>query len=399
MATLLERTREINHLLQEFEEIEYPTVAKVLSNVIGANVYIADVNGEILGYAFLNDFECDLMLDKVVGQGRFPRNYSERLLTFNETSANRRSRSGRCAFADNTECMFKNKITTIVPIYGVRQRIGTLLVSKYDGECSDDDILLAEYGAAVIGLEMLHNQNNTQKSRQEDDDAVIRTLKSMSFHEQLAVVAIVKQLEARDLFRFSIFFDDDSVILHRLKDDDGVVATEIFLMWNITRSVIVNSIRMMQVAKIVSSKSMGMKGTRLTITNNKLPVMIDEFIKGNLRLSEGSDNDDISITWNGLVISQQKKLDTYWDTIMTEDERITLSGVLSRLDDLAGDDDELVIPWSFPISLDEFRDMLGRMGNDMKRTPFVKTKNKGGDEVHVKLLNLFMMDKVRAFKK
>ena len=220
MATLLERTREINHLLQEFEEIEYPTVAKVLSNVIGANVYIADVNGEILGYAFLNDFECDLMLDKVVGQGRFPRNYSERLLTFNETSANRRSRSGRCAFADNTECMFKNKITTIVPIYGVRQRIGTLLVSKYDGECSDDDILLAEYGAAVIGLEMLHNQNNTQKSRQEDDDAVIRTLKSMSFHEQLAVVAIVKQLEARDLFRFSIFFDDDSVILHRLKDDD-----------------------------------------------------------------------------------------------------------------------------------------------------------------------------------
>ena len=170
-------------------------------------------------------------------------------------------------------------------------------------------------------------------------------------------------------------------------------------MWNITRSVIVNSIRMMQVAKIVSSKSMGMKGTRLTITNNKLPVMIDEFIKGNLRLSEGSDNDDISITWNGLVSSQQKKLDTYWDTIMTEDERITLSGVLSRLDDLAGDDDELVIPWSFPISLDEFRDMLGRMGNDMKRTPFVKTKNKGGDEVHVKLLNLFMMDKVRAFKK
>ena len=41
MATLLERTRKINKLLQKSESVEYDGISRVLSNVIGANVYIA----------------------------------------------------------------------------------------------------------------------------------------------------------------------------------------------------------------------------------------------------------------------------------------------------------------------------------------------------------------------
>lgn len=398
MATLLERTREINNLLQTFEEIEYDSIARVISNVIHANAYIVGLDGTIKGNAFRDDFECDIMIDKVVDRGRFPRSYAEMLLTFSETMPNRRSKTGKCAFADHTNCVYNGKNTTIVPIYGIRRRIGTLVVAKYDEDFTDEDLLLAEYGASVVGMEMMHEEESLRQSQQEEEDAVLRTLKAMSFHEQLAVVAIVKQLEGNDLFRFSITLDDDKLTLQKLKDDEGVVATEIYLMWNITRSVIVNSIRMMQVAKIVSSKSMGMKGTRLTIINNKLRSMVDDFIEGRLKLSENSDNDDISITWNGLTASQKKKFRSYWETTMTKDERDTIAGIFSYLDQLDGEDDEVEIPYTFPVKQDDLKDLLTRMGTEMKRSPFIKVKSKGRDEMHVKLLNLFMMQFIRAYK-
>ena len=219
----------------------------------------------------------------------------------------------------------------------------------------------------------------------------------MSFHEQLAVVAIVKQLEDNDLFRFSIVFEGDNIILQRLKDDEGVVATEIFLMWNITRSVIVNSIRMMQVAKVVSSKSMGMKGTRLTIINNKLRSMIEDFVEGRLQLSDNSENDDISATWNGLLASQKKKLRTYWENTMTVDERNAIATLLEHIDQLDDENDEVEIPYDLPISKEDLKELLNRMGNEMKRSPFLKMKSKGRNELHVKLLNLYMMQFIRAY--
>ena len=397
MATLLERTREINNLLQTFEEIEYDSIARVISNIIKANVYIVGLDGTFKGNAFLDGFECDIMLDKVVDQGRFPRSYSEMLLTFSETAPNRRSKTGNCAFADHTACVYSGKSTTIVPIYGVRQRIGTLVVAKYGEDFTDDDLLLAEYGASIVGMELLHEENALRESQKEEEEAVLRTLKAMSFHEQLAVVAIVKQLEDNDLFRFSIVFEGDNIILQRLKDDEGVVATEIFLMWNITRSVIVNSIRMMQVAKVVSSKSMGMKGTRLTIINNKLRSMIEDFVEGRLQLSDNSENDDISATWNGLLASQKKKLRTYWENTMTVDERNAIATLLEHIDQLDDENDEVEIPYDLPISKEDLKELLNRMGNEMKRSPFLKMKSKGRNELHVKLLNLYMMQFIRAY--
>ncbi len=43
------------------------------------------------------------------------------------------------------------KKTTIVPILGSGQRLGTLILSRYDKEYEDDDLVIAEYSATVIG--------------------------------------------------------------------------------------------------------------------------------------------------------------------------------------------------------------------------------------------------------
>ena len=45
-----------------------------------------------------------------------------------------------------------------MPIYGNGERIGTLIVAKYDKPFDDEDLLLAEYAATVIGVEILHER-------------------------------------------------------------------------------------------------------------------------------------------------------------------------------------------------------------------------------------------------
>ena len=48
MASLLEKTRKINRLLQRSENVEYDGISRVLSNVLNANVYITNKKGKIL---------------------------------------------------------------------------------------------------------------------------------------------------------------------------------------------------------------------------------------------------------------------------------------------------------------------------------------------------------------
>ena len=158
MATLLEKTRKINRLLQRAESVEYDSISRVLSAVIDANVYIVNKAGKIFGHAFIDDFECDLMLANVVQQGSFPKRYVSWLLKMDETSPNLKSKTGTCAFTEDTDCRFEGKNTTIVPIYGVGDRIGTLIIAKYDTDFTEADLILAEYGAIHAVSASIHRK-------------------------------------------------------------------------------------------------------------------------------------------------------------------------------------------------------------------------------------------------
>ncbi len=250
MATLLEKTRKINRLLQRMENVEYAGVARVLCNVIGANVYIADKSGVISGYAFVDDFECGLMVEKVINKGSFPKKYAKWLLKIDETSPNLRSKSGICAFtSDNTPCDFNGKNTTIVPIYGVGERIGTLVLAKYDEEFNDDDLILGEYGAAVVGMEMLRERTQKIEVDTREQATVRIALATLSFSETKAAEAIISKLEGTE----------GLLIASKVADEN-----------KITRSVIVNALRKFESAGIIEARSLGMKGTYIKVLNKHL---------------------------------------------------------------------------------------------------------------------------------
>jgi len=249
VITLLERTRRINKLLQKSEKVEYNEISTLLTSVMGANVYIVSKEGKVYGYALVDNFECDLMRDKVLSPGFFPEAYVEWLLRVNETSPNLTLAGGMCSYSENTECMFSDKFTTIVPIHGVGERIGTLIVAKFHVEFNADDLILAEYGATVVGMEILRDRSGKIEEEARKKATVQVALGTLSYSELEAVIHILNELDG---------------------SEGLLVASKIADRVGITRSVIVNALRKFESAGVIESKSLGMKGTYIKVLNDRL---------------------------------------------------------------------------------------------------------------------------------
>ncbi|MBP2650204.1 MAG: codY [Firmicutes bacterium] len=255
LSSLLERTRKINKLLQKSDKVEYYEISEVLSSVISANVYIVSKDGTVLGYALQHDFECDIMRDRVLDKKVFPEHYVEWLLRIHDTSPNLKLKKGICAFSEGMECMFKDKFTTVVPIHGGGERIGTLLIAKFEMEFNDDDLVLAEYGATVVGMEILRDRSDKIEEEARKKATVQVALGTLSYSELEAVMHILNELDG---------------------DEGLLVASKIADRVGITRSVIVNALRKFESAGVIESKSLGMKGTYIKVLNERL---LDELKK------------------------------------------------------------------------------------------------------------------------
>ena len=243
MTTLLERTRKINKLLQRVENVEYGGISRVLSSVLNANIYIANKNGDVYGYTLL-DIDGTVDDNESLRKGKFPAPYIRWLNHFYDTQANPEDYSGE-KFGSPVD----GKYLIIVPIYGVGRRIGTLIVGRDNKDFTDDDLLLAEYGATVVGMEML--RDHTEKIEQEarEKATVQIALATLSYSEAEAAVNILGELNG---------------------NEGLLVASKIADRVGITRSVIVNALRKFESAGVIESKSLGMKGTYIKIKNDYL---------------------------------------------------------------------------------------------------------------------------------
>lgn len=242
--TLLEKTRKINKLLQRSENVEYDGIARVLSNVLQANIYIAGKKGDLYGYAFSDEADDRHSFDEVIRMGKFPASYVKWLNRFDETQANPKSYG-----EENGGVPVSGKIFAVVPIYGVGRRIATLIIARYDEDFTDDDLLLAEYGATVVGMEILRDRQEKVELEARKKATVQIALATLSYSEAEAAINILGELDG---------------------DEGLLVASKIADRVGITRSVIVNALRKFESAGVIESKSLGMKGTFIKIKNEYL---------------------------------------------------------------------------------------------------------------------------------
>ena len=248
--SLLEKTRRLSKLLQERDNAQYQDVANLMSDVIEANVYIVGNKGDVKGYSLCQDFVCRVVKEVVLNNGSFPAEYVQFLMGIKETYANIAHINQNCTFRGNEKCLFPAKKTTVVPIFGNGERLGTLIVAKPDSEFNDDDLVVAEYAATVLGVQILHEREARVQEETRKKLMVQIAFSTLSYSELEAIHNILGEVK---------------------ENGQGLlVASKIADRVGITRSVIVNALRKFESADLIETRSLGMKGTFIKIKNEYL---------------------------------------------------------------------------------------------------------------------------------
>lgn len=246
---LLSKTRRINQMLQAvYGPVNFKEMAEVLSEVIGANIFVVSRKGKLLGFSIAQEIENERMTHYLEDK-QFPEEYTEGLLKIQETSANIEIESPYTAFPVEMKSIFKDALTTVVPILGGGDRIGTLVLGRVSDRFENDDLILAEYGATVVGMEILRERSEVIEQEARSKAVVQMAISSLSYSELEAVEHIFEELDGKEGL---------------------LVASKIADRVGITRSVIVNALRKLESAGVIESRSLGMKGTYIKILNEKL---------------------------------------------------------------------------------------------------------------------------------
>ncbi|MBE2919494.1 GTP-sensing pleiotropic transcriptional regulator CodY [Anoxybacillus flavithermus] len=253
---LLEKTRKINAMLQNAagKPVNFKEMAETLCEVIEANVFVVSRRGKLLGFAIKQMIENERM-KKMLADRQFPEEYTKNLFNITETSPNLDIHSEYTAFPVENKDLFKNGLTTIVPIIGGGERLGTLILSRLDKEFHDDDLILAEYGATVVGMEILREKAEEIEEEARSKAVVQMAISSLSYSELEAIEHIFEELDGTEGL---------------------LVASKIADRVGITRSVIVNALRKLESAGVIESRSLGMKGTYIKVLNDKFLTELEK---------------------------------------------------------------------------------------------------------------------------
>jgi len=253
---LLTKTRRINVLLQKAagKPVNFKEMSETLSETIEANVYIVSRRGKLLGFSIYQQIENE-RIKKMFEDRQFPEEYSKGLFNIQETSSNLDIESQYTAFPVENRDLFKEGLTTIVPIIGGGERLGTLILARLQEKFHDDDLILAEYGATVVGMEILREKSEEIEEEARSKAVVQMAISSLSYSELEAIEHIFEELNGHEGL---------------------LVASKIADRVGITRSVIVNALRKLESAGVIESRSLGMKGTYIKVLNDKFLVELDK---------------------------------------------------------------------------------------------------------------------------
>ena len=241
---LLDKTRKINKLLHNSSssKVVFNDICSILKEIMKSNVLVISKKGKVLGTGFFTGIdEIEELLHFEVG-GFIDPILNERLLSVLSTKEN--VNLGTLGFEHAGS---RKAQALIAPIDIAGERLGTLFIYKEEEQYLIDDIILCEYGATVVGLEMLRSVNEETAEESRKQQVVSSAISTLSFSEMEAIIHIFEELEG----------------------NEGIlVASKIADRVGITRSVIVNALRKFESAGIIESRSSGMKGTYIKVLND-----------------------------------------------------------------------------------------------------------------------------------
>lgn len=254
-SEVLQKTRKINKTLQTSggSSVSFDLLAETLGEVLEANIYVINAKGKVIGLYLTDAQDSSVIEDEETKLQIFPKAYTDSVLKINETLENLTGEKVLEVFPYEQGRL--EKYTTIVPILGSGQRLGTLVISRYGDIFTDDDLVISEYSATVIGMEVLRGLSEEMEEEMRKKAVVQMAIGTLSYSELEAIEHIFNELDGTE----------GLLVASKIADKVGI-----------TRSVIVNALRKFESAGVIESRSLGMKGTHIKILNDKLLEELDK---------------------------------------------------------------------------------------------------------------------------
>src|SRR5699024_534077 len=215
--------------------------------VLDGNEDVLSKKGKLLGVAINQDIENDRM-KKMLEERRLTDYYTEEILKINYTTENIDDDSPNYIITAENKDLFTDVMLIIVQDIGGRERLGTLIIGLLITHIDEDDLVLAEYGATVVGMEILQGISEEKEEEARSTAVVQMAFSSLSFSELEAIDHIFDELDGTEGL---------------------LVASKVADRVGITRSVSVNALRKLESAGAIESRSLGMKGTYIKVLNLK----------------------------------------------------------------------------------------------------------------------------------
>ena len=251
---LLTRIRKLNWMLSESTTgyVSFDDLCDLMSEMLDSNIYVMNKRGKVLAAKYNEGEEAPLFKDEN-GKVMLPAKYNDKFIELTETRDNLIYDSIKDYYGQ--DYTMASKYHVIVPIIFGGKRVATLLLARPEKAYDDEDIAICEYGATVIGIEVTRGIAAEEEADSREKNAVSMALETLSYSELDAVTKIFAELEG----------DEGLLVASKIADKSGI-----------TRSVIVNALRKLESAGVIESRSLGMKGTRIKITNEFLRDEIEK---------------------------------------------------------------------------------------------------------------------------
>ncbi len=205
------------------------------------DVYIIDQKGKLLASTL--EVDGDEIFGEVWHSGSLPAKYNKKLKKVDFANYNIKNEKKLDFLAKATD-----KSIAIVPIYAHKDKLGQLIFVG-ELEFSSDEMIFCEMAATIAALEITHTVSLLKEKEAKKIAVVDKAIGTLSYSELEAVQNIIEELDG----------EEGILVASRIADRAGI-----------TRSVIVNALRKLESADVISSHSLGMKGTRIKILNDKL---------------------------------------------------------------------------------------------------------------------------------
>lgn len=250
MDTLLPKIQELNSIFNKSLTTFTPlaSLCDRMCNIIGCNIYVFDSEGNIFAYSVADKFECPYT-ERSLKEKKLPSYYFDIFNTMNNAVTGQYEKIPICTYGNVKICEFDDRYFSLYPIYLNYQKTAGMLLIRYGANFSQTDNILCEYASAIISLEMFQQRQLEIQQKSLEQAAVKLAVGSLSFSELRSVSAVLEQLDGTEGHIFL-----------------NAIAEQCYS----THSTVSGALKKLEAAGVISTKSQGVKGKYIKITNQKL---------------------------------------------------------------------------------------------------------------------------------